>query len=449
MRKPSAHGGEASGEAPGIGVISGGGGRVDVVLRKLEIAHTLPQLTGWSDRPPAEGDPFQQVDLVVAAPGMPVKPGPLFDRLRFGGQFVCVGTRESDLATLAKAFASTHATGFALEQAPVSLPLGGAPKWKFWRRDKAWYFTARKTHIVRPNEYSNRFTYDVSLHPKADEPDGYVVRKVIPSHERVLRNLQHKFPQVPLAELERRTSKLCDEVFPVFLTREARFLGMLQEKLSPEYRKRVPRLVDLKKGDRQLVTQLDMAWLRMGNEVISQIEFARQTADLLRAVHEQTQLMHLDLRLDNVLVTRDGVALVDFGSAAREGEDLGRNPLLRSLFDEIMQTSQIQRVLSHMAETGHVTSQTLLAIRGQADKKLDTFYLAVQMAKPTSSPDVAQLVDYDPGSMQSRLISELTARVLRPAAGDSVESASDLLKELQAIERRLHRLSSREPAMAV
>jgi len=36
---------------------------------------------------------------------------------------------------------------------------------------------------------------------------------------------------------------------------------------------------------------------------IEQIEFARQSADLLRALHDDARVMHLDLRLDNFVIT--------------------------------------------------------------------------------------------------------------------------------------------------
>ena len=161
-------------------------------------------------------------------------------------------------------------------------------------------------------------------------------------------------------------------------------------------------------------------------------------------LHEKVELMHLDLRLDNMLVSRDGVAFVDFGSAAREGEDLGRNPLLKSLFNEIMQTSEIQRVLSHMAKSGQVTSQTLLAVRGKADLKLDMFYLAVQMARPTTNPDIAQLVEFDAKGDEARLITQLCNHVLRPGEGDRFETASDLLNGLKKIQRYLQNKTAAE-----
>src|SRR5581483_4355134 len=97
------------------------------------------------------------------------------------------------------------------------------------------------------------------------------------------------------------------------------------------YDKRVPHLIDMEKDDRGFVRRLRMNWLRNGGEPLAHMEFARQSADLLR-------IIHLDLRLDNFVVTPHGVGFVDFGSAVRDNEDLSRNPLLQSLFGELMRT---------------------------------------------------------------------------------------------------------------
>lgn len=431
------------------GIAPGRDPRVDGVLNVLEPDLLTQGLSGWSDRPPKAGDAFAQVDTIVALPGEANRPGEMFDRLRWGGRMIVVANRRADILELAKSYDATNTTGFVLEQPVKSVRPANVAGWQFWKREKAWYFIARKTHIVRPNEFSSRFTYDVSLVPSKHDRGAYVVRKVIPARQRVIRNLQHKFPQVTLAELERRAHKLCDEVFPVFLTREARFLMMLQDKMPERFKNRVPTPLGVEKGERQLVTRLDMSWLRMGRETMSQLDFAMQTAEILQALHEHVGLMHLDLRLDNIVISENGVALVDFGSAAREGEDLSRNPLLKSLFSEIMQTSEIQRVLKHMVETGHVTSQSLLGIRGIADKRLDTFYLAVQMSRPTTNPDIAQLVDYDPNSDEAHYISQLTARVLRPQHGDDYQTAAALLDGLKRIHKKLQTHESAVEPVAV
>ena len=93
-----------------------------------------------------------------------------------------------------------------------------------------------------------------------------------------------------------------------------------------------------------------------GGKPLSQLEFARQAADLLRVMHDKAGVIHLDLRLDNVVITDKGVGFVDFGSAVREGENIKGNPLLSTIFDELMRTSQIQRMLEKMTTDGTVTA---------------------------------------------------------------------------------------------
>ena len=104
--------------------------------------------------------------------------------------------------------------------------------------------------------------------------------------------------------------------------------------------------------------------------------------------------------MDNFVITPEGVGFVDFGSAVRTDEDLRQNPLLASIFDELMKTSQIQRMLEQMTRSGHVTSETLCRGKGKVDKAVDVFYLALQVKRPQSNPDLYGLVEYDPG--QSR-----------------------------------------------
>ncbi len=72
------------------------------------------------------------------------------------------------------------------------------------------------------------------------------------------------------------------------------------------------------------------------------MEFARQAAELLHVLHDRAGVIHLDLRLDNFVLTEHGVGFVDFGSAVRCGEDLKANPMLGTIFGELMKTSQIR-----------------------------------------------------------------------------------------------------------
>ena len=184
-----------------------------------------------------------------------------------------------------------------------------------------------------------------------------------------------------------------------------------------------------------------MNWMRIGGEPISQLDFAIQSAELLAAIHEQAGVMHLDLRMDNMVITPKGVGFVDFGSACKIGEQVNQSPMLGTLFTEMMRTSQIQRMLGKMIERGHVTNNAIAEVYGKVDKTVDSFYLAVQIAKPHANPELKQLIDYDPESDTAGMLSALTAAVLRPKNPEMMQykSARDLVRGLRRIERRVNK----------
>ena len=99
------------------------------------------------------------------------------------------------------------------------------------------------------------------------------------------------------------------------------------------------------------------------------------------------RVIHLDLRLDNFVITPQGVGFVDFGSAVRVGEAFPEASLLSNLFGEMMRTSQIQRMLGKMSESGQITSEEIRAGYHRVDKAVDFFYLAVQINNPHANPD--------------------------------------------------------------
>src|SRR6185295_5844733 len=99
-------------------------------------------------------------------------------------------------------------------------------------------------------------------------------------------------------------------------------------------------------------------------------------------------------RLDNVVITEHGVSFVDFGSAVRVGEEFPEASLLFNLFDEMMRTSQIQRMLGKMTQRGEVTSEHIVASHQRVDKAVDFFYLAVQINAPLANPDFRGLVEF-------------------------------------------------------
>jgi serine/threonine protein kinase len=166
------------------------------------------------------------------------------------------------------------------------------------------------------------------------------------------------------------------------------------------------------------------------------MEFARQSADLLRVLHDIPRVIHLDLRLDNFVITPNGVGFVDFGSAVRDDEDLSKNPLLQSLFGELMRTSQIQKMMEQMTLSGQVTSQVIKSGRNKPDKAADFFYLALQFNSPHANPDLAGLIDYDPASKEARDLSLLTSEILRPKdpSNPTFRSAKDILHGIERIQ---------------
>jgi serine/threonine protein kinase len=203
----------------------------------------------------------------------------------------------------------------------------------------------------------------------------------------------------------------------------------------------VPHVVGLEKDERGYVRRLELNWMRKAVKPMSQLEFAIQSADLLMQLHEKARIIHLDLRLDNFVITDDGVGFVDYGSSARVGENIGASPFLNNLFTEIMRTSQIQRMLEKMATAGAVTSELITGSRQKVDKAVDLFYLAVQIEKPNVNPYIRELVHYDPSSVEAKLISHLCQRVLRPddPKDTKFHSARDVLDGLLDISRKLGR----------
>ncbi|HWP39574.1 MAG TPA: hypothetical protein VNL70_01520, partial [Tepidisphaeraceae bacterium] len=255
----------------------------------------------------------------------------------------------------------------------------------------------------------------------------------------VIERLRKKHPDYPAAGIEKLAAKFVNKIFPTFLTREAGILLILAEHLPRPYDKRVPRLIDLEKDERGFVRRLRMSWLRNGGPVLSHMEFARQSADLLRVIHEIPRVIHLDLRLDNFVITPQGVGFVDFGSAVRENEDLSRNPLLQSLFGELLRTSQIQRMMEQMTLSGQVTSQVIRSSCHKPDKAADFFYLALQFNSPHNNPDLAGLIEYDPRSREARDLAALTSEILRPAnpAAPAFRSARDILHGVERLQSGL------------
>jgi hypothetical protein len=360
------------------------------------------------------------------------KPGRLFDRLRWGGQVVFLCDSREEASRIGSRLVDS---GFEITQKPSHITRGwlGLPIPLLSR--KIYFLVARKIALILPGQSTDRFTFHVHL--ARNDSGEYEVVKEVPTLDMVMARLHGKWPDLAGEVVEKRARKFTDKIFPIFLTREAAILKIVNRDLPENYRDRVPRLVDMDKDDRGFAKRLHLSWLRNGGKPLSQLEFALQSADLLRALHDDAGIMHLDLRLDNFVITPAGVGFVDFGSAVRVDENLKQSPLLSSLFEELMRTSEIQRMLFRMTRTGEVTSEAISGGLHKADKAVDCFYLAVQISSPHANPDLKDLIRFDKGSQEARRLSRLTEQILRPAdpAKPAFRSAADILQGIRQLKQ--------------
>jgi hypothetical protein len=415
--------------------------RIAAVLQKA--AEHDGELVNLKPLPVEDSAPDQFVDALVCTDADSHAPEIIFDRLRWGGHLIFISADRDVTLRFSMQLANA---GFAITTAPTFINRGpfGWPI-PFLSR-KTHYFVARKIHLVHPGETTDRFTYHVYLsQPKPDAP--FVVAKEVPTHDMVMARLRSKWPELPEETLQKRARKFSEKIFPIFLTREAAILKILQRDIPKDYRDRIPRLLEMEKDARGFVSRVQMNWLRNGGKPLTQLEFARQSADLLRVLHDEVGVMHLDLRLDNFVITPAGVGFVDFGSAVRVDEDLKENPLLSNLFEELMRTSEIQRMLVGMTRTGQVTSQALSCGVNKVDKAVDCFYLAMQISTPHNNPDLRDLIVYDPRSEEAKALKELTEKILRPVNLNDppFRSAADILRGIETIAAEISR---RPTAMA-
>lgn len=383
-------------------------------------------------------------NYIFDASGRKTNPSEVFEPLRWGGLYVCVLDNYQEAAEAQRRFHNRG--GFVIDRQlqPIRTRFMGMAIPGLTQRGH--WFAARKVELIAPGQTTDRFTYRVYLAPDRQAAHGYHVVKEVPSYDNVLWRLKEKHPQIDPEVISKRAQKLVDSVFPIFLTREAAILNLLQRDMPPEYRQRIPKVVSVEKDDRGFIRKLVLNWLRMGGTPMSQIEFAKQSADLLRVLHDDGGMMHLDLRLDNIVLSDHGVSFVDFGSAVRVGENLTESPLLTSLFEEMMRTSQIQKLLGKWTDEGKITSKIISDKLHKVDKAIDFFYLAVQMNRPHNNPEFRGLVRFNKDSQESLLISQLTGSILRPSDPDNAtfKSARDILAGLEKIEKKLAESSGKK-----
>ncbi len=440
---------------------------IDLVIKRrfagqLEFRHTIHGFGAAG-----EGETSRAaVDFLFLTGNEPHAPDDVFERLRWGGQVVYVSRHRRAVEAAAEAYrnwkvgegfvdgSGEERGAWVIEQAPAV-----EYKYPFNLRILGWgtpvhFMVARKVMLVPPGKSSERFTYHVYLE-KNKETGEYEVVKEVPTIERVLARLREKFPEADEETLKRRARKFTEKIFPVFLTRETAILRLLQRDLPKKFRSQVPHVISAEVDGMGYTRSLRLNWLRNGRAVVkgrgggggdfgrplTQLEFARQSAELLAALHDEVRIMHLDLRLDNVVITEHGVGFVDFGSAVRVGEDFQESSLLSNLFEEMMRTSQIQRMLGKMTQSGQVTSEEIRNSYNRVDKAMDFFYLAVQINAPLSNPDFRGLVEHEPASAEAAELTKLTEKILRPADTRKPQftSARDIVKGLEEIAERLHR----------
>lgn len=434
-----------------------------VCMRQLEylrrISPAIPAVAGFPSHlsRACSGQPARAggVDLLLATDQDAVSYEAVFGRLRWGGQLVYVTRCGQTAQEVQKQLCARG--GLVLEHAVRELRTPFLGVRLPWVTPRHYWLAVTKTLLVPPGQSSERFTYHVELLRHKHLGDEYVVMKQVPTCARVLARLREKFPDTAEEELKRRARKFTDKIFPVFLTREAGILKILQQRLPEAYKCRVPRVLGVEKDNNGFVKTLYMNWLRNttpvvggtnggrgagaggGGRELTQLEFALQATALLEAVHDVAGVIHLDLRLDNIVVTRHGVGFVDFGSAVRVGESLQESTLLTNLFDEMMRTSQIQRMLGRMQDIGMVTSAQIRNSYHKVDKAIDFFYLAVQINDPLANSDFWGLVQCLPDSQEARQIANLTAEILRPRHPDrpAYQSAGEIRRGLERIHRHL------------
>jgi len=372
------------------------------------------------------------VNSLAVSPGDVHSPDEVFDRVRWGGQVIFATADGNQARRLSQQYANA---GFDITQDVTKVVVGPLGLTIPFFSRSIYFFVARKVHLIQPGQVTDRFTYHVYLQ-KEPAHGQYVVVKEVPSLEQLATRLRSKWPDLPVNLIEKRARKFADKIFPTFLTREAAILKIVNRDLPEEYRGRVPSVLSMEQDERGYVRKLSMNWLRIGGEPLTQVEFARQSADLLRVLHDDVGVMHLDLRLDNIVITPRGVCFVDFGSAVRVDENLRENPLLSNLFEELMRTSEIQRMLFSMTRTGQVTSEAISRGLHKVDKAVDYFYLAVQIAAPHTNPELRELILYDKKSRAAQQLQTLTDQILRPKdpARPVFCSAADILHGIEEIQ---------------
>ncbi|MEM7577474.1 MAG: hypothetical protein AAF328_08365 [Planctomycetota bacterium] len=372
------------------------------------------------------------VDWLFVADAEQASPYKLFDRLRWGGQAVIAAKSEAQATELYRLFLSRDE--WRIDAEPVGIEFAPRSWWKPWAQTHGVAFVVRKVLLELPENPTLRHSYDVRLEPWPGVEGGYCVQKRIPMPEQISRRLLANLdPQDrPTGEaLERVIHKLRRKVFPMFLTREAGFLKILRRDLPEDLRDHVPDVLDMEYGDKGYVACLRSRWLRLGGDPVDPLSFATQAAELVQKLHDAANVVHLDLRLDNFVITENGVKCVDFGSALRRGEDISTSPVLVKLFTEMLSASQIRRDLMRMIDKGAIRSSAFARAYSPPGPAADLFSLVSNFGRLEEHPDFRGLIQDHP--RQDAMLTRLRREVFKPADPKlpGVMKVRDLVRVLQ------------------
>lgn len=370
--------------------------------------------------------------LVLVDPDPQTTPTAVFDRLRWGGVVLFASPSPRRLDALRSAFVQTP--GYQLDGDPIALPHPHPVLRRLTRPVR--FSVARKVLLDPPDTLTSRYSYHLALEPNPDETHGYAVVKRVPTLEQAVSRLRALHPEADEGFLERTAVGLVRKAFPVFLTREAAFLKILRKHLPEPMRPRVPEALGLDTDDQGHVRALTMTWLRQGppeDGPLSLRDFARQAAELLNALHTHVGVMHLDLRLDNLLVTPHGVSIIDFGSAIRFGEDITQSRVLAKVFTQMLDASQIAEDLRRLRFRKRVTSSVFRHCfdthhPGAICPAIDLFALVHQMTRPHDNPDLVGLVNADPNQAGYESLARVRRAILNPE--DPEQPATRTVRDL-------------------
>lgn len=384
------------------------------------------------ERDARHDDPNVPLDWLFVADADRACPYTLFDRLRWGGQAVIAAKTQAQAAELHRLFRSRDE--WRIDHEPVAVEFAARTWWKPWAQTLGFAFVVRKVLLELPENPTLRHSYDVRLEPWPGVEGGYCVQKRIPMPEQISRRLLNNLAPEdrPQGEaLEQTIHKLRRKVFPLFLTREAGFLKILQRDLPEELRDHVPDVLDLEYGDKGYVCCLRSRWLRLGGDPVDPLSFATQAAELVQALHDAANVVHLDLRLDNFVITENGVKAVDFGSALRRGEDISTSPVLVKLFTEMLSASQIRRDLMRMIDKGAIRSSAFARAYSPPGPAADLFSLVSNFGRLDEHPDFRGLIR--PSVRQDALLTRLRREVFKPEdpKQPGVTRVRDLVRVLQ------------------